>query len=335
MTWRPLVSIGMPLHNAERHVAEALDSLLAQDYANFELIVSDNASSDATESICRAYAARDGRISYHRSESNQGAVWNFNRVRELARGECFMWAAHDDLRAPQFISACVAALDTHPEAVLCCTGVGFMDEGGQEIEPWVELVRPVGTTVGSRVRAIARARYWLDVYGLIRAGALARTRPAQPVWGFDVVTEMELCLRGPVAYVPERLFFYRSDPRKTPQFVAAALGTAAGPGPVPVNWTAMALELARAVQLAPLGSLRKAGLAALLLAQLCVFNGLVGSGIRANVLPSAGAAWAERRWARFAVLVLMAALVFPVQNRLVRGAYRLVRPQKRTSQMPV
>ena len=325
----------MPLHNAERHVVEALDSLLAQGYANFELIVSDNASSDGTESICRAYAARDSRISYHRSESNQGAVWNFNRVRELARGECFMWAAHDDLRAPGFISACVAALDAHPEAVLCCTGVGFIDEGGQAIEPWVELVRPVGKSVASRVRAIARARYWLDVYGLIRSSALAQTRPAQPVWGFDVVTEMELCVRGPVALVPDRLFFYRGDPSKTPQYVAAALGTAVGPGPVPVNWTAMALELARAIQLSPLSSPRRAALSGLLLFQLCVFNGLVGSGIRANVVSSARAAWRERRWARFAVLLAMAALVFPVQNGLVRRAYRLVRPQKRTSQMPV
>ena len=335
MTWLPLVSIGMPLYNAERHVAEALDSLLAQDYADFEVIVSDNASSDATESICRAYAARDPRISYHRSETNRGAVWNFNRVRELARGECFMWAAHDDLRAPRFISSCVAALEARPEAVMCCTEVGFIDDSGKEIEPWVELVRPVGKTTRSRVSAIARARYWLDVYGLIRGSALAQTRPAQPVWGFDVVTEMELCLRGPVALVPERFFFYRGDPDKTPQYVAAALGTAVEAGPVPVDWTAMALELTRAIHLAPLSSPRRAGLIVQLLIQICVLNGLVGSGIRANVVPSAGAAWADRRWIRFAVLVVMAALVFPVQNRLVRGAYRLVRPQKRTSQMPV
>ncbi len=80
MTWRPLVSIGMPLHNAERHLAEALDSLLAQDYQNLELIISDNASSDATELIGRAYAERDTRIRYHRAETNHGAVWNFNRV---------------------------------------------------------------------------------------------------------------------------------------------------------------------------------------------------------------------------------------------------------------
>src|SRR5712692_10485767 len=143
---------------------------------------------------------------------------------------------------------------------MCCTGVAFIDETGHEIEPWVELVRPIGRTLSSRTSAIARARYWLDVYGLIRSSALAQTRLAQPVWGFDVVVEMELCLRGAVAFVPERLFFYRVDRHKTAQHVAAALGTGEGPGPVPVNWTAMTLELVGAVQLAPLSPMRKTGM---------------------------------------------------------------------------
>src|SRR5579859_2443011 len=122
-----LVSIGMPLYNAERYLVEALDSLLAQDYSNLEVIISDNASSDGTEAICRNYAARDVRIAYHRSEVNHGAVWNFNRVFELAAGDYFMWAAYDDTRAPTFVSACVTALEGRPEAALCCTGVGFID----------------------------------------------------------------------------------------------------------------------------------------------------------------------------------------------------------------
>src|SRR5713101_1415350 len=117
----------MPLRNAERHLTEAFDSLLAQEYQNLELIVSDNASTDATESICRAYAAHDKRIRYHRAGTNLGAVRNFNRVFELAQGEYFMWAAHDDLRAPGFVSCGVAALESHPDAVLCCTDVGFID----------------------------------------------------------------------------------------------------------------------------------------------------------------------------------------------------------------
>jgi len=325
----------MPLHNAERHLAEALDSLLAQDYQNLELIISDNASSDATELIGRAYAERDTRIRYHRAETNHGAVWNFNRVFELAQGECFMWAAHDDVRAPGFVSCCLAALDGHPDAVLCCSDVGFIDENSQEVEPWFDLVPPLGKTYRARVGAIARARYWLDFYGLIRRNALAQTRLAQPVWGFDVVIGMELCLRGQVLFVPERLFYYRINRQKTTQFVASSLGSEGGSRPVPVNWTAMTLELARSIWLAPLNTLHKTALICQLVIQLCVFNGLVGLGIRNELRPNFAAASADRSFRRLAALTVMAMLVLPVQNRLVRGAYRLMRPRKRPSQMRV
>ena len=335
MTPRPLVSIGMPLHNAGRHLTEALDSLLAQDYREFELILSDNASTDATESICREYAARDSRISYERTESNQGAVWNFNRVFEVAKGDYFMWAAHDDIRATRFVSVCVDALEARPDAVLCCTGIGFIDEDGHDIEPWIELVRPVGRTPRARVSEIARARYWLDVYGLMRRSSLAQTRLAQPVWGFDVVVVMEMCTRGPVLFVPERLFYYRADPQKTVQYVASSLGSTGVEGAVPVNWSAMTLELARGIWHSPLNPLHRAALVVQLVFQICVFNGLVGMGIRKDVGPNLRAAWEDRRFGRFAALIVMAALVFPVQNRLVRGGYRLVRPRKRTPQTPV
>src|SRR5450759_3059115 len=119
----PLVSIGLPVYNAERYLSRALDSLLAQDYPNVELIVSDNASVDGTEEICRSYAQRDARVHYDRADRNMGAIWNFNRVFELASGEYFMWTAHDDLRDRRYVSACVAALRARPDAVLCCTGI--------------------------------------------------------------------------------------------------------------------------------------------------------------------------------------------------------------------
>jgi len=323
----PLVTVGMPLYNADFHLREALDSILAQDYANFELVISDNASSDATGSICQAYAARDERVTYHRSERNLGAVWNFNRVFELARGEYFMWAAHDDLRAPQYLSSCVAAMEAHPEAVLCCTEIGFIDEDCKPVEPWTDLngIRPVGETIRARVSAIARARYWWDYYGLIRARVLAQTRRAQPVWGFDVVVLMELCLRGPVLLVPEKLFCYRVNTEKTQQHMAVTLGTSEGPGPIPVNWSSMALELARSVWLAPLGPPRRIALIVQLMAQFCAFNGPVGSSIRKDVLPNVSAAWADRRIGRLAALLVIAGMVFALQNRVGRGGYRLMR----------
>src|SRR5487761_1117375 len=330
----PLVSIGMPLYNSERYLRQALDSLLAQDYPNFEVILSDNASSDATESICRAYAARDSRINYQRNEINVGAVGNFNRAFELARGEYFMWSAHDDLRAPQYLSSCVRALQARPDAVLCCSGVAFIDENGQPMEPWFVVTHPVGASVRARVGAIASARFWLDVYGLARTAALARTRLARPVWGFDVVVLMELCLRGPVLFVPEPMFYYRADRAKTQPSVALTLGAPAGQGSIPVDWSAMTLELVHAVRIAPSSLSRRAALMVELVIRLCVFNGLAGAGVRRDVRASMAQAWADRRVGRVAALLVLAALVFPAQNRLGRGGYRLVRRLQRARQEP-
>lgn len=94
---KPAVSIGLPVFNGAVYLRQALNSLLAQTFENFELIVGDNASSDETESICREYAARDSRIRYFRHSENIGAVKNYMFVFEQSRGMFFMWAAHDDL----------------------------------------------------------------------------------------------------------------------------------------------------------------------------------------------------------------------------------------------
>lgn len=92
-----LVSIGMPVYNAASCIRESLESLLGQSYKNFELIISDNASTDNTEKICRSYAKKDKRIRYIRQKENIGAVNNFNFVLKEAQGKYFMWAADDDL----------------------------------------------------------------------------------------------------------------------------------------------------------------------------------------------------------------------------------------------
>ena len=95
----PLVSIGMPVFNGEDYVEAALDSILTQTFTNFELIISDNASTDRTEEICNDFADSDDRIRYYRQEKNLGAAANFNRVFELSSGKYFKWAAHDALQS--------------------------------------------------------------------------------------------------------------------------------------------------------------------------------------------------------------------------------------------
>lgn len=94
----PQVSIGMPVYNGAKFIREALDSLLVQTFTDFELIISDNTSTDETEAICREYAAKDERIRYVRQAKNLGPVANFKFVLDEAVGDYFMWAAHDDRR---------------------------------------------------------------------------------------------------------------------------------------------------------------------------------------------------------------------------------------------
>jgi glycosyltransferase involved in cell wall biosynthesis len=118
----PKVSIGMPVFNGEPFIREALDSLLAQTFSDFELIISDNGSTDGTEAICREYAATDPRIRYVRQPKNRGALFNFQFVLDEARGEYFMWAAHDDRRLPEFLRL---ALEVFAEDNSC--GLVFCD----------------------------------------------------------------------------------------------------------------------------------------------------------------------------------------------------------------
>lgn len=133
------VSIGMPIYNGELFVREALDSLLAQTYTDFELIISNNASTDATESICMEYAARDLRIRYIRQPINVGALANFKLVLNEARGDYFMWAAHDDRWSENWLSELflahqeqavltfgeVVAVDRHGEFIRKCGNLSF------------------------------------------------------------------------------------------------------------------------------------------------------------------------------------------------------------------
>jgi len=109
----PKVSIGMPVFNSEKFIREALDSLLAQTFSDFELIISDNASNDGTEGICREYAARDPRIRYVRQSDNKGAIANFQFVLNEAAGEFFMWAAADDRRDPEFLRVALQVFEAH------------------------------------------------------------------------------------------------------------------------------------------------------------------------------------------------------------------------------
>lgn len=294
----PHVSIGVPVRNGAEYLREALDSLLAQDYPSFDILLSDNASTDATPEICREYAARDPRVRYHRVEQNQGSSWNFNRVFELGTGKYFMWSAHDDLRAPDCVSRCVAALEARPEAVLCTTRVRFIDERGRELPELAEVrnVKPVGATREERVRALARCIGWYDIYGLIRRDVLARTRLSQPIWGPDVILTLELCLLGEVIALPEPLFSYRLFLSKTAEEMAAGIGPADDIGRVTVDWLGMCQELARTIRRAGLTRAEQERLVRVLLWELVARNPNGRASLYADVAAKIRKAVGERNY---------------------------------------
>jgi glycosyltransferase involved in cell wall biosynthesis len=216
----PRVSLGMPVYNAERYLEQALDSLLAQTFENFEIVICDNASTDATEEICRRYAEKDDRIRYFRNRTNYGLVDNFNLVFRLSRGEYFKWSSSDDVCAPDYLKRAVEILDDDPSVVLVFSLMGRIDEEGRRQAATVpgQLVsdRDSPGSVYSpdpvaRFRKLIRNIWWVDAafYGLIRADALAQTtlHPKHPNGDQIVITQ--LCLKGRFFEIPQELFLSR------------------------------------------------------------------------------------------------------------------------------
>lgn len=216
--YRPRVSIGLPIYNGEQFVAEALDSLLAQTYTCFELIISDNASIDGTESICRAYAARDGRIRYYRSEENLGAAWNFNRAFKLSTGEFFKWAAADDICMPELLARCVDILDCDATAVLVCARTGFVDEIGNSLDREDLSWNLQSDLPQERLREVIYAGHSVNAYyGLVRWHALSTTRLIGSYAAGDYRVLGELSLLGKFIEIPECLFLRRLHSKASSQ----------------------------------------------------------------------------------------------------------------------
>ena len=140
-----IVSIGLPVYNGENYLRGALNSLLAQDYQDFEVNICDNASTDETGKICQEYAAKDSRIIYHRSDVNIGSTKNFKQVFDLSNGKYFMWAAHDDLWEPSYISKCLKKLEENPSAVLCCSEIIFINEDNSIRHEWTDFYKNINT----------------------------------------------------------------------------------------------------------------------------------------------------------------------------------------------
>jgi glycosyltransferase involved in cell wall biosynthesis len=210
----PLVSIGLPVYNGEKYIQLAVEAILQQDYADFELIISDNASTDATPEICQELAAKDKRIRYSRNATNIGASPNMKRVFELSGGEFFALAAHDDLYLPGLLRRCVELLSAAPpNVVLVAPRAVVIDEEGRSTTMQVERLQTKRRTPHQRAADILRNVQWATAqYGLYRANALRKTRLIDAFPASDYVLLFELAILGEIWEVPETLFQRRYHP---------------------------------------------------------------------------------------------------------------------------
>ena len=208
------VSIGMPVYNGANQLPHAIEELLGQDFGDFELIISDNASTDGTLDICDSFARMDKRVQVFKQARNLGANANFDWVLAKAQGELLMWAAHDDGHHPSFIRRCVEALDESPQSILVTTDHAVsMENGASYVHQFKDEIASADAV--ERLRWIWRWGGTGAIYGLIRRDALSRTRPlssfgAVPAPGVTPAQYVyELAIMGPFTRIEAPLFEYQ------------------------------------------------------------------------------------------------------------------------------
>jgi glycosyltransferase involved in cell wall biosynthesis len=223
----PKLSLGIPVYNGAAYLTQLFECLRGQTFTDFEAIISDNASTDATEQTCRRMTASDPRFRYVRNPHNIGAAPNFNHVFELASGRYFKWTAHDDLLAPTYLERCVKVLDEDPSVSVCHAAIQVVNADRQALRYDADLGRYVdvdGTPALPREPAglgtspdparrfddvLHGMRLCSEIFGVMRTDLVRRTELHRSYYGSDKVLLAELALLGRIETVPEPLFIKR------------------------------------------------------------------------------------------------------------------------------
>ena len=213
-----LVSIGLPVRNAGTRLTDVVRSVLAQDHENLELVISDNASTDDTEAVCRALAESDNRIVYHRQPDNVGLLNNFQYVIGAAKGTYFRWIGDDDRLATDFVSRCLDVFGADPRLLLVTTAIAYSEPDGP-----ARSATYTGTALASddpvdrfaeMLRLLNESHLLMDpLYGMVRRETVA-TIPRRNMLREDEVFATKLALAGPWRHIPDVLAyrFWKAEP---------------------------------------------------------------------------------------------------------------------------
>ena len=213
----PRISLSLPVYNGEPFLELALRSILAQDFTDFELVITDNASTDRTEEICRRFASEDARVRYFRNPRNLGAAGNFNLGFSLTTGEYFKWCAADDLLSPNYLSECVRALDENAGATVAYGKLVEIDSNS-EATGFVEPSPPALEQLppAARLRALLPLHVVVAaIFGLYRREALEATPLHAPYYTSDCALLAEIVLMGPALYRPDAILYNRDHPTRS------------------------------------------------------------------------------------------------------------------------
>lgn len=208
----PLVSVGMPVYNGERYVEAAIHSNLEQTYPHFELLISDNASTDATEEICRSFADADERVKYSRNPVNIGAAANYNKLVAASHGKYFRWSNADDLISPHLLERTLPVLESSPDVVIAYGRTCLINAQDETVRAYDDNLNLQSESASQRYLDFRRQLGLTNIiYGLMRRSAMQRTDlfgngklPAA-----DVNFMAAMVLLGKFVEIPEVLFYRR------------------------------------------------------------------------------------------------------------------------------
>lgn len=244
MSTSPRVSIGVPVYNGQKYIRFTLDSLLAQTFTDFEIIVTDNCSTDTTPQIVAEYAARDSRIRYVKNPTNIGPARNYKVSMDLARGEYFKWNPADDVCAPEFLAKCVKVLDADPSVVVAYPRTKVIDTTGAIVDDYlyeISFDHPEPATRLWRMMTVDHKRHGAhELYGVIRTAELRKTPGMRTHVRGDSVLLARFALLGRLRRIEEPLFFNRDHSDRSSKYLSrkmvrkgSRLSKLLGCGPLP------------------------------------------------------------------------------------------------------